>query len=205
MKGNIGKLVVCLIIAAIAMFMSAATASAGNNKWEVSGEYALMGRRGCIYTPLGFNPDFTPIVPASVASNSITTQGICTFKRHGRGTMEGTGVQIVPPPVPSPNTPGASSFDFKFPFTYDVADDGTITIDADENSFQATYDTGPITGVTFTFDKFSLSGMVSEDHKTLALGNPMTTIQTLTLQLPPTPVVLKVICNDSFVFIRLGP
>jgi hypothetical protein len=204
MEGNTKKLVVFVIVAAIALFITAATARARNNNLKISGEYALMGRRSCIYTPLGFNDNLTPIVPASVASNSITTQGICTFKRDGTGTMEGTGVQIVPPPAPSPGTPAASSFDFSFPFTYDVADDGTITIDADENSFQAKYDTGPFTGVTFTFDKFSLSGMVSADHKTLMLGSGTTTIEALTLQLP-TPVVLKVICNDSFVFIRLGP
>jgi hypothetical protein len=98
--------------------------------------------------------------------------------------------------------PHANAFHWSFTFTYDVAHDDTITIDADANSYQVTFDTGPLAGVTFTADQYSLSGLVSEDQRTLTLGSPTTLIQTLTFQLP-TPLVLKMICNGSYVFTRL--
>ena len=202
MKGNIKKLAVFVIITAIAMFM-VGMASAGNNN-SVTGEYAVTGGMSCLVATSGFTTNFTPNDPASAASNSITFQGISTFERHGRGRLETIGVQITPSPVPSPQIPHANAFHFSFTFTYDVADDGTITIDADENSFQVKYDTGPpFTGATFTADKYSLSGLVSADHKTLTLGPPTTLIQTSTFQ-PPLVFAFQMICNGSYVFTRLG-
>lgn len=203
MKANIKKLAVFVIITAIVTFISVAMASAGNNN-PVTGEYAVTAGMSCIYTPSGFNPNLTPVT-AAVGSNSITLQGIFTFNRNGTGSFDSTGVEINPPPALK-GPAHANAFHFSFTFTYDVADDDTITIAADENSFQVTYDTGPITGVTFTADTYSLSGMVSADHKTLTLGPPTTIIQTLTFQLPPPAVlVLKMICNGSYVLTRLGP
>ncbi len=202
MKGNIKKLAVFVIITAIAMFMSVAMASAGNNNSKVTGEYAFTAGMSCISTPSGFNPDLTAVDPASVGSNSITFQGIFTFNRNGTGSMESTGVFIIPPPARPPG-PNASAFDFTFTFTYDVADDDTITIEADENSFKVTLETGPSSGNAFTFDTYSLSGMISADHKTLTVGPPTTTIHTLTFKTPPPPP-LKIICNGSYVLTRLG-
>ena len=205
MKGNIEKLAVLMIIAAIAMFMSVGMASADHNNWKVTGEYAVTAGMSCLFTPFppGFTNNATPTAPAG--SNSITLQGIFTFNHDGTGRMDSTGVAIFPPPA-FPNTfPHASAFHFSFTFTYDVTDDNTITIDADENSFQVTYDTGP--GFPFTADKYSLSGVVSGDHKTLTLGSPTTLIQTMTIHLPSPapPVIMNMICNGSYVLTRLGP
>ena len=163
MKGNIKKLSVFVIIAAIAMFMSVAKASADNNNSKVTGEYAVTAVMSCFISPAGFDGHLTPTVPGLATCNSITFQGISTFKHDGTGRLDTTGVLIAPPPVPSPQLPHASAFHFSFTFTYDVADDDTITIDADGNSFQVTFVTGPPVpgGVGFTADKYSLSGMVS--------------------------------------------
>lgn len=202
MKGNIKKLAVFVVIVAIAMFMVVGMASAGDNNSKVTGEYAVTGGMSCMYTAFGFNDNLTPTVPASLGYNSITFQGISTFNPNGTGRFDSTGVELDPL-VPSPYTPRAGAFHFSFTFTYDVADDDTITINADENSFQVTYNTGPNTGLTFTCDKYSLSGMVSAGYKTLTLGSPTTLIQTLTFHLSP-PLVLKMICNGSYVFTSLG-
>ena len=212
MKGNIKKLAVFVMIAAITMFIVVGIASADDDtgKKSIHGEYAVTAGMSCIYTPaaLGFNNKLQTD-PTAVGSNKITLQGIATFNHNGTGKFDSTGVEIDPPPVlPIPGAlPCANAFHFSFTFTYNVADDDTITINADTNSFTVTYDTGPITGVTFTADKYSLSGMVSADHKTLTLGPPTTLIQTSTFRLPPPAstiiLVLKMICNGSYVFTRL--
>ena len=202
MKGNIKKLAVFVMIPAIAMFMAVAMASAGNNNSKVTGEYAVTAGMSCLITPSGVNDNLTPVNPTAVGSNSITLQGIATFNRNGTGSMESTGVFIIPPPARPPG-PNANAFHFSFTFTYDVADDDTITIDADENSFKVTLHTGPLTGKWFTFDTYSLSGIVSADQKTLTLGPPTTTINTLTFNTNPPPP-LKIICNGSYVLTRLG-
>ncbi len=188
---------------ALAMFMALGMASADNNA-NVTGEYAFAGRVSYILTPSGFNPTtLIPTDPSSVTSNSINCQGIFTFKRDGTGTFDSTGVLLLLPPQISPPIPRANAFTWTFTFTYDVADDDTITIDADENTFHVTFDTGPGGGVvSFTADKYPLSGMVSADHKTITLGSPTTFIQTLTFQ-PPSIPVEQGIPNSSYVLIRL--
>jgi len=159
----------------------------------------------CFISPSGFDVNLTPTVPGLATCNSITFQGISTFKHDGTGRLDTTGVLIAPPPVPSPQLPHANAFHFSFTFTYDLADDDTITVDADTNSFTVTFVTGPSVpgGVGFTADKYSLSGMVSGDHKTLTLGSPTTLIQTLTFI--NTTIHPYMICNGSYVFSRLGP
>jgi hypothetical protein len=199
MKGNIKKLSVCMIIVAIAMFMVVGTASAVFHH-SLQGEYAVTGTIRHILTPFGFNTDNrTPNDPASaVTSNSITCLGIVTFKRDGTGTFDTTGVLLVVPPQLPPQIPHADAFHWSFTFTYDVAGDGALTIDADENSFKVTFDSG----ASFTADKYSLSGVVSPDNKTIMLGPLTTFVQTLTFQIPPG-MVLYGITNGSYVLTRM--
>ena len=201
MKGNIKKLAVLMTVAAMAMFTVVAMASAQKNNSKVIGEYAVTGKMSCLIAQSGFNGNFIPIDAATALSNSSTFQGIATFEHNGTGTFNTTGVLITPPPVPSPQPPHANAFDFSFNFTYHVAKDDTITIDADKDSFQVTFNTGPKIAPFFTADQYSLSGMVSADHKTLTLGPPTTLIQTCTFSGGgPT---MYMICNGSYVFTRL--
>jgi len=205
---NIKKLAVFAMIAAITMFtvVGMALADGHHGKNTIQGEYALTAVMSCFISPLGFDSNLTPINPALglATCNSITFQGISTFKHDGTGRLDTTGVLIAPPPVPSPQLPHANAFNFSFTFTYDLADDDTITIDADTNSFTVTFITGPPVpgGVGFTADQYSLSGMVSADHKTLTLGSPTTLIQTLTFI--GTNIHPYMICNGSYVFTRLA-
>ncbi len=206
---NVKNLAVFVVMAALAMFMAVGMASADNNA-NVTGEYAFSGRVSYILTPSGFNPSFVPNVASTVTSNSINCQGIFTFKRDGTGRFDSTGVLLALPPQPSPQVPHANAFTWSFTFTYDVADDDTITLDADENTFTVTFDTGT-TGPNgmlslFTADKYPLSGMVSADHKTMTLGSPTTFIQTLTFFYSPgqpSGIVLQGIPNSSYVLTRL--
>jgi len=204
MKGNIKKLAVFVIIAAIALFTVVAIALADDDvgKNHLQGEYGVTAVVSCLIAPFGFNDNLTPINPASASSNSHTLQGISTFNRDGTGSFNSTGVLITPSPVPPPQLPHASAFHSSFTFTYDVADDDTITIDADKDSFKVTFDTGPLPpGGGFTADQYSLAGMVSVDHKTLTLGRPTTLIQTCTFI--NTPIAFNMICNGSYVLTRL--
>ena len=205
MKGNIKKLSVFVIIAAIAMFVVVGMASADHTfRKALRGEYAVTAVMICLVSSKGFDGNLTPIDPALTTCNPITFQGISTFKHDGTGRLDTTGVLIVPAPVPVPQLPHANAFHFSFTFTYDVADDDTITIDADKDSFQVTFDTGPLPpGNGFKADKYSLSGRVSADHKTLTLGSPTTLIQTSTFI--NTPISFNMICNGSYVFTRVGP
>jgi len=192
------NLAVVVILAALALFTGVGTAAAAT---AVPGEYAFSGRVNYILTPFGFDPiTLVPNNPSSVTSNSINCQGIFTFKPDRTGRFDSTGVLLVLPPQTSPQIPHANAFTWSFTFTYDVTDDDTITINADNNTFHVTFVTGPGAGVWFEADKYSLSGMVSADRNTMTLGSPTTFIQTLTFH--PGPV-LQGIPNSSYVLTRL--
>jgi hypothetical protein len=186
MKGNMKKLVVFVVIATIATFISAAMASAFDHGWKrFHGEYAATSVGSCLCT--------IPNAPAApFFTNSLTQQSIYTFNRDGTGTVQGTHFNISF----SPNQT-ASVLDLSWQFTYEVTHDGTITmVGAGEWKV-------PVTGViVYTSGEFSESGKLSEDHKTIILGSgPDPTV--LTFLVPPPPV-LHAICNISRVLIRVG-
>ena len=192
------SVLVLTFVAVLAWTGAAAAATA------VPGEYAFSGRVSYILTPFGFDPiTLVPNNPGAVTSNSITCQGIFTFKPDRTGRFDSTGVLLALPPQPSPQFPHANAFTWSFTFTYDVADDDTITINADNNTFHVTFVTGPTGGGafgSFTADKYPLSGMVSADRNTMTLGSPTTFIQTLTFP----AAVLQGIPNSSYVLTRLS-
>jgi hypothetical protein len=192
------KLAVFVVIGAIATFIAVAIASAGGDWKAIHGEYAMTGGGNCLFSPSGFNPNFTPIGPSWHGSSLAT--GIWTFKRNGKGTMQqGTQLALTLPPSPIPT--GASSAEFSFDFTYKVTDDGTITVDVVPGTFTGEFVTGPLAGVTFTYvtPTFSMLGMVSADHKTITLasGND---VQQINLSNNTT---VFAICNLGRVLIRV--
>jgi hypothetical protein len=196
MKGTIKKLGLLMIITVMAPFIMAAMASAHDHDWKgIHGEYAMMSSGTCLLSPGGFNPNYTPIGPSSGGSNIAT--GIWTFERNGKGTLrQGTQLSLTFPPSPSAS---ASVAEFSFDFTYKVTDGGTITVDMVPGTFKAEYVTGPLAGVTFTYE-FSLFGMVSQDHKTITLasGNEIKQINL------SNGTSVYAICNMARVLIWLG-
>ncbi len=196
MKGNIKKLTVFGMIAVIAMFIMAATALADDK--AIHGEYAATTSGSCVTTPFGFTNNLTPNgPPADVFSNSFTSQTIWTFKPDGTVTVQGAQTNLSLPP----NLPSASLVDVSYQLTYHVTDDSTITTDLVPGTLLSKYVTGPLTGLTLTFDKESETGKVSENHKTITLGSVTTDVAKLTFS---NGLVLYGICNFSRVLIRLG-
>ena len=188
MKGNIKKLTVLVVIVTIAMFISAAMASAGGkNDWKaIHGEYAATSTVACN----------TYIADSTVGQGVMAQQSIYTFNGDGTGTVQGktSGVTYSP-------TPKEAFSVMSWDFTYAVADDGTMTMDA-----------VPGTGVwwnpengaiyyTYTGGTFSDSGRFSVDHKTIILGTvePNDTVLTYF-----DGRVVHTKCNTSRVLIRVG-
>jgi hypothetical protein len=163
---------------------------------QLKGKYAFTGEGSCLVATNGFTSNLTPN-DDKVNSHSFSVQGIRTFKGDGTGTVQGTAVEITPPPF----NPEASSETFFFKFTYTVAKDGTITTDLVPGSYLGTFLTGPRTGQTYQIDKFSLSGMASNDNKVLTLATGTTEVETHTFS---NGDVRPEICHRSRVLIWLG-
>jgi hypothetical protein len=171
-------LVVVLIWVAIAV--------AGPHK--LKGDYAYTGEVTCLWSTGGFDANFRPISGSLYWISSGSAQGIRTFHRDGTGTVHNTiMVGITHPPGPPSTSAGAS--EYSYDFTYTIGPDGSISTKVLPNSFKGTVLTGPATGQTFTQTPFSLSGMVSEDRKTLTLTSE-----------PPPEVVTQTSENGSVVY-----
>jgi hypothetical protein len=182
----------CFILGVSLLWVGIAAASPP----QLKGKYAFTGEGSCLSSKEGFNPNLTAI--GGFSSHSFSVQGVRTFKGDGTGTVAGTAVEITPPPFPNPE---ASSETFFFKFTYTVAKDGTITTDLVPGSYLGTFLTGPRTGQTYQIDKFSLSGMASNDNKVLTLATGTTEVETHTFS---NGDVRPEICHRSRVLIWLG-
>ena len=227
MKSSMKKLAVFVMMAAIAMFIVVVTASAGDRDRDghhkgIIGEYGFSATNNCTSTPdpnwLAPAPDASPLGtvsdPTKVWANNAHAHGVLTFKHDGTGMSDGYALQTPPniSPATSNGAPlwGAAYFHVTYPFTYTVTDDGEITITADSNAYkqeQLGTLTGKPSGVVYTRDKYSLTGWVSADHKTMTLANPKPEVVTITVTFPgnppPAPSINKAICHYSWVAVRL--
>ena len=159
----------------------------------------------------GFQPNLRPndAVPGSSSqafARSFSVEGIRTFNGNGTGTVKGTAVGIVTRPTPGPGgfphfPPAASSAEFTFAFTYTVAADGSWTGAMVPGSYSESHLTGPRTGQTSTVDAIPpVTGMVSQDGKTLIAAHVTTAVETHTYS---NGDVDPQICHRSRVFIKL--
>jgi hypothetical protein len=218
MKGNIKKLAIFVMMAAIAIFIAAATASAGDHDGKtigddhrnaIVGEYMYAGMNNCISSPVppGFDELFRALGPVTYASGTL--QGIFTFKPHGKGTVKGRQVSVSlpqsinqPPAAAQHPFASATSSDLSYDFTYEVTDDGTITLEMVPETFDVTILTGPSAGkVTWDVDKISLSGLISKDYKTMTLGAIEPAVWTLTYH--PSNAIVQSICGTWRFLTRL--
>jgi hypothetical protein len=201
MKGNMKKLVVFVIIATIVTFISAAMAKdvkgkyGGKNHWKaIHGEYAATSVVSCnSYKP---NPD--PPGGFTFAGTSVSTQlAIYTFNGDGTGTLrEGKFVMLGVTPTPS-----ESAFDFQWDFTYEVADDGKITMDVVPGTDK--FMIGDFRVFKYMSPIASESGWLSADRKTIIIGSETVDITGLEF-LYGSDRSRNVRCNISRVLIRLG-
>jgi hypothetical protein len=159
----------------------------------------------------GFQPNLRPndAVPGSSTqayAQSFAVEGIRQFNGNGTGTVKGTVVGLALRPTPGPGgfphfPPAASSADFSFSFTYTVNEDGSWVSNMVPGSYTETILTGPRTGQTATGDAIPpVTGMISQDGKTLIAAHVTTTVETHTYS---NGDVDPRICHRSRVFIKL--
>jgi len=149
MKGNIKKLAVLVIIAAIAMFTVAATASADGHHWKntIEGEYAFTGVGSCLIALQGFNTSLQPIggPTGPWLESSVTYQGVTTFNKDGTGSV--TCVLRVLDTLYSQALgapPDAGSANLSHGINYTVAtDSGKITFTYPKGTYEADWTSGP--------------------------------------------------------------
>jgi hypothetical protein len=143
MKKNMKKLAIFMMIAAIAVFAAATTASAWwmNGIW---GEYEVIGTGQCLFSLAGFDktslaplPTCVPPTcdPAKFVTSIGTTfyDGVYKFDHTGTGSATLTGRQV--------SAAGASVSTLKFDFTYTL-DHGAITFATIPGTDTSTCDTG---------------------------------------------------------------
>jgi len=88
MKGNGKKLAVFVTVAALALFVAVATASADpKDDHALKGQYAFSGPGHCVVSPAGFGDNYTPNVPDIVFASSQIWEGVYTFNRDGSGSI----------------------------------------------------------------------------------------------------------------------
>jgi hypothetical protein len=159
----------------------------------------------------GFKPNLQPNDSGpGLSTNSFTrshsVEGIRTFNGDGTGTVKGTAVGVVGRPTPGPDgfphfPPSADAADFSFSFTYVVNPDGSWTGTMVPGSYTETFTAGPRAGQTGTVDAIpAVSGMISQDRKTLIAAHLTPTVETHTFS---NGDVDPQICHRSRVFIKL--
>jgi hypothetical protein len=192
MKTKIGKLAAFVVIVAWVIFMTSASAPAGDHQRKtLHGEYGWTGPVHCISAPIN--------APASISIFSSIAQGTCTFRHDGTGEVRFTSVSITDSPVASP---GASLYEASYQHTYKITDDGAITIDAVPNTYVQKFLSGPYMGFHLNIDVWPLTGWVSADYKTMTIATPEPKFLTMTFS--EFPVTLSGICHASFTLIRLS-
>jgi len=196
MKANIKKLVLLMIIPAIATLMMAAivTAESPGNR-SIRGVYAATGSGTCLVAPEGFDGNLIPINGAYMTM-AFTMEGIFTFYGDGTGHIERPHAPVVilnsslGVPFPSAGNSEDSSN-----FTYDV-ERGKITLTQVPHSHSGAFTAGPLAGYAYQNENRNWWGTISPDGKTIILNSGFPDIIT-----SPPPSEEGLICNGSAVLI----
>jgi hypothetical protein len=219
MKGDIKKLAVFVMIAAIAIFITVTTAPAfdrGHHRNFIAGEYGFTGGGNCVSTPFSnyaptADKPFNLIDATKVSANSYHVNGLLTFKRDGTGTIDlySTGTPTGPSSFTLLYPWGVTYGHATYPFTYAITDDGEFTFEAVEYKFKQE-SLNPLTGDvvgTACRDNYKLKGWISADHKTIVVATPAPEIDTI-FGAFSDPIcvspISKIICHDSFTCTRLS-
>ncbi|MGZ3595882.1 MAG: hypothetical protein ACXVAD_09910 [Syntrophales bacterium] len=196
MKGNIKKLAVFVMIAAIAMFMAVSMASAKSPiPHFLRGTYAATQMISSIFSIAGFDAtNLTPIqcstppfpVCMPVSASLSQRQGVFTFEQDGNGsaTLDASAINLSSPPSGVTQT-------ITFDFTYAVTEDRMITITGVPGTWFITYTSGPNKGVTIESEGLVFTGPISPDGKIINLVSG-SHFSTLILPFPTAP-------NNNFI------
>jgi hypothetical protein len=178
MKTNISKLSFIVIIFSITIVWGTTIVLAGDNKGKnfIEGKYAATSV--CYSLSSTSIPDPNLPFPNPIFDTFATSQTIWTFKHDGTGTVKGTQISIAP-------SKSANVAEVSWQYIYQVADDGTITMDVLPGTLgEVLYTAGPLSGFRYTFEKFPQSGSISQDHKTLTIGTVTPDIGPSTMYYP---------------------
>jgi hypothetical protein len=196
------KLTVVAAFATVATLPLAAQDRDAHRDW-IKGTYFATGDNGCLLSPAGFYTDpgptqFTPEGPSLVQSSSV--QGTLKINPDGTGSGEFEELIITHPPATSA---GASSSKYSVPFTYTVAEDGTLTVVF--GTLKGELLTGSSAGLCFTLSPPPLTGRITRDKSTMLLSNTDPTVETLTLMTCSGVIVKELprICHRSRVLVRV--
>jgi len=180
------KLAVFVVIAAMAMFIPGAMASADDHEGKpihhgIEGVYAVTGFSSCspATTPGIFEADYT-------------------FNHDGTGSVEGVNRGI--------NASGGGTSTFTAEFTYEVTHEGRITFDY-HGVGNKVVKTDPVTNVVLwevTWDRGPGRGVISPDHKTITITcGPPVVLEVVDSNNPGLPEGTTTSCVTTAVGMRV--
>lgn len=203
MKTGMVKLGVFVMIAAIAVFVTVATALAGGDGRSntIQGKFAVTGSNACLIAFLGFDPtSLIPNVdPALSFQSAQTWEGVYTFKHSGKGSLDVIAHDVSGPPA------GAGSLSIHWDFNYTVNHGGLITFTLVPKSYIGQWLTGlQAPNYEYLGIKDSWGGVISPDGNQIFVtwGAPLI-LDVLDSRGNPVPLGSQAICNGSFVLFRL--
>ena len=212
-----------LSFAASSVFAASGAALAASPK--LKGTYAETGETVCLIsttvrgpqtppapgpvTPSGFNPDTLQPNQLTLQNGAVLTafsslflisvNGVRTFDGQGGGTHQSRNVSISSSPNIFPNgfIPNGADTDIVGTFTYDEADDGTISL---QDETLGTVVSGPRAGQTAT-NRFQLTGRASNNRDSLVFASDVSRIETVSFS---NGDVQQRLCKRSRTLIRTG-
>lgn len=219
MKTSASRFSLAVAVASVLAASGAAIAASP----KLKGTYAETGETACMLSntvrgtpngpvpivPSGFNPDtLTPnqlvlpngaVVTAFSSLFLISINGVRTFDGAGAGTHQARNVSINSSPNIFPNSfvPSGSATDIVGTFTYDIAPDGTISL---QDETLGNVVSGPRTGQTAT-NRFELTGRASNNRDSLLFATEVHRIETVSFS---NGDVQERICKRSRTLIRTG-
>jgi hypothetical protein len=205
MKENSKKLTVFVIIAALAVFMVVATASArGLHPIHnaIKGKYAATGSSQCTTAFNGFQ-NLTPKDDYWSVGTS-TSIAIYTFNLDGSGSMEGINRIMALPggftptqggPVPNDKPMGVVMDPYSYDFTYTVTDEGLITFTVVPGTFKLPNG--------FCADAIAKHGVISGDGKTIVIECGPPTLLNVVNCTDSRPIGAQMMCIISAVLTKI--
>jgi hypothetical protein len=162
MNGNIRKMAVFVIVAAIAMITVVAMASAGDiqGRTSIQGQDYFIGAGPCLLAPGGFNSMLQPNTgkDGPWAMTDATWEGVYSFKPNGEGTFHAI-YRVVdmpslkwPPAAPGEeqptlgSVPNAGAAEISWKFSYTLSEKGRITFQYETGTYSGIWSYGPQAG-----------------------------------------------------------
>ena len=201
MKGNIKKLALVVIIAALPMLIAVVTAPAKGK--TIQGSYAITGSCLCLMSISGFNDSLQPNggVAGPWFTSSASWEGVLSFNKNGTGSFTGSEymTDVYGPGMNLP--PDAGSQNITWGFTYTM-DNGNITFTYVTGSYEADFTSGPNAPPSPQSKGYvnipqPWNGVISSDGKIIDMswGVP---IEFTADKANTTPTGMQGMCNAAF-------